>query len=503
MPDVYANRVKAHVLDLAKSSAIYGVGSALQKFILLLLLPILTKYLSPGEFGALAMLAVLQMMVQPVFGLGIGASMGICYFRQSNPQERLKVVWSSVLLMTASAAALLAVGWFLASKITRWVLLPAEYSLACAIALTASALAIVAAPLAQQVQFEKRARLFVVVSVSSATVTAILAILGVVLGRWGIMGVLIAQLGGQMLLLVAFLIPLCGRSRPYLCSNTIRKMLKQGLPLVPSFAFLFILMNGNKYALQWLQGETSVGVYSVGFNLGAAMALMIGAVSTAWYPFFMSFSDRQSEAVLLFGRFTSFYILTGGTVTLLFFALAKPVVFLLTQPSFYEAFTVVGFVALAYFFLGLFNFFLPQLYFSQRVYIVTIIQAVAAILSVPMALLLVGQFGILGAAVTLAISHAAMAALLAIYVACSQKVSLRVDYPVRQIALYFAEFVFFVAASTFFFQQVDSKQLSLLGSTLFAVLALLTGYLTLSPLERQSLRRHLVGIADYTRIAKV
>jgi O-antigen/teichoic acid export membrane protein len=285
--------------------------------------------------------------------------------------------------------------------------------------------------------------------------------------------------------------------------DIVREMLKHGLPLVPSFAFLFVMMNGNKYVLQWLEGDASVGIYSVGFNLGAAMALLIGALSTAWYPFFMSFSDRQSEAVVLFGRFTAYYVLAGGTVTLLFFALARPVVILLTQPSFYEAFTVVGFVALAYFFLGLFNFFLPQLYFSQRVYIVTMVQAVAAILSVPLAILLVTRFGILGAAVALALSHAAMAVLLAAYVACSGKVSLRVIYPIRQIVLYFAALVLYIAASTLFSQHVDSKTLAIFGSSLLALLAFLLGYLALNPLERRSLQRLLMGIADLNRMAKV
>jgi O-antigen/teichoic acid export membrane protein len=494
--------VKTHLLSLAKSSAIYGVGSALQKFILLLLLPVLTKYLSPGEFGALAMLAVLQMMVQPVFGLGIGASMGICYFRQSDSPERLTVVWSSVLLMTASAAVLLAVGWYFAAQIASLVLLPTEYSLACAVALTASACAIVGAPLAQQVQFEKRARLFAIISVSSAAITATLAVAGVVFGKWGIMGVLIAQLAGQILFLLTLIARLCAQSRPHLCLDIVREMLKHGLPLVPSFAFLFVMMNGNKYVLQWLEGDASVGIYSVGFNLGAAMALLIGALSTAWYPFFMSFSDRQSEAVVLFGRFTAYYVLAGGTVTLLFFALARPVVILLTQPSFYEAFTVVGFVALAYFFLGLFNFFLPQLYFSQRVYIVTMVQAVAAILSVPLAILLVTRFGILGAAVALALSHAAMAVLLAAYVACSRKVSLRVIYPIRQIVLYFAALVLYIAASTLFFQHVDSKPLAIFGSALLALLAFLLGYSALNTRERQSLRRLLISITDLNRMAK-
>ena len=489
-------------MALVKSSAIYGLGSALQKFILLLLLPVLTKYLSPGEFGALALLAVLQMMVQPVFGLGIGASMGICYFRQQSPTDRLKVVWSSVLLMTASAAVLLGVGWFLAAKITRLVLLPAEYSLACAVALTASACAIIAAPLAQQIQFEKRARLFAVVSVSSAAVTAILTILGVVFGKWGIMGILIAQLAGQILILLIFLIPLCVESRPHLSTAAIREMLTHGLPLVPSFAFLFIMMNGNKYVLQWLQGDAAVGVYSVGFNLGAAMALMIGALSTAWYPFFMSFMGKPGEASTLFGRLTFYYVLGGGGVTLLFFALAKSMIVLLTQPAFYEAFSVVGFVALAYFFLGLFNFFLPQLYFAKRVYIVTLVQAVAAIVSVPIALLLVNKLGLLGAAIALAGSHAVMATLLAAYILFSRKLSLQIKYPWGQIGAYFAAFLTVIALCSIFFQKVDHLPFAILGSLFFSGLALALGYLVLSPLERQSLRRHLVGIAEFSRVAK-
>jgi hypothetical protein len=103
----------------------------------------------------------------------------------------------------------------------------------------------------------------------------------------------------------------------------------------------------------------------------------------------------------------------------------------------------------------------------------------------------------------LAISHAAMAALLAIYVACSRKVLLRVTYPIRQIALYFTALVIFVAACTVFFEQVDSKPLAILGSALFAILALLPGYLALSPLERQSLRRNLMGSDGLNRFTKV
>ena len=51
-------------------------------FVGLIMLPLFTSYLSPTEFGILAMLALLTMVVQPIFSLGLTVAMGANYFEK-------------------------------------------------------------------------------------------------------------------------------------------------------------------------------------------------------------------------------------------------------------------------------------------------------------------------------------------------------------------------------------------------------------------------------------
>ena len=70
------------ILSLAKDSMVYGVGSVITRFIVLITLPLFTTYLKPEEYGVLAMLAILTMLAQPVFSLGLSAAMGPSYFEE-------------------------------------------------------------------------------------------------------------------------------------------------------------------------------------------------------------------------------------------------------------------------------------------------------------------------------------------------------------------------------------------------------------------------------------
>ena len=75
------------LLNLSKNSVIYGVGSVITRFVGLIMLPLFTSYLSPTEFGILAMLALLTMVVHPVFSLGLTVAMGASYFENNKRQK--------------------------------------------------------------------------------------------------------------------------------------------------------------------------------------------------------------------------------------------------------------------------------------------------------------------------------------------------------------------------------------------------------------------------------
>ena len=62
------------IRGLASGTAIYGVGEVLSRAVGFLLLPLLTAYLTPADFGISSMLAALTFLLTPLFSLGMGAA---------------------------------------------------------------------------------------------------------------------------------------------------------------------------------------------------------------------------------------------------------------------------------------------------------------------------------------------------------------------------------------------------------------------------------------------
>ncbi len=103
-----------------------------------------------------------------------------------------------------------------------------------------------------------------------------------------------------------------------------KSLLRLGLPLVPSFAFVFILLQSNRFFLERLSGLDAVGIYAIGSSLGMTINMVMQGFTRAWFPYFLSFTEKQSEAKPLFSRITTYFVIGGGILTLCFFCLHAP-----------------------------------------------------------------------------------------------------------------------------------------------------------------------------------
>lgn len=418
----------ARIVKLTQSSAIYGIGNMLQRFAGLLLLPVFTRYLTPGEYGAYALLTILGALVQPIFNLGMNAAMGPSYFKAREARGKDRVIWSALLLCLVSASALLLIAWLQPQLALRAALVGDEYAYAASVFLSGIAANILITPLAQKLQFEQRAQAFVAIRVVGTLAFALVSVFTVVGLDRGVAGVVEAQTAGYLLSLALFF--LFGRPHgPVRVERRIlQSILRTGLPMVPSFAFLFIMANAGRYALQLYAGESAVGTYSVGFQIGTAINMLISALATAWYPFFMSYIDKREEAAILFGKLTTYYVLTVGCVCLAIFAGADLLSHYLVDPAFYDSRQVVGLISLAFACTGLFNLFLPPVYFHDRVYLVMPIQACAAGVSILFAALLVPRIGLIGAALSMLAGHLSMATMLHLHNRLAKPLSFKIEY---------------------------------------------------------------------------
>ncbi len=142
-------------------------------------------------------------------------------------------------------------------------------------------------------------------------------------------------------------------------------------------------------------------MYVVGYNLGLVMSLIVSGFTTAWMPFFLSFSRDPESGRERLSRAMTYYVIAVGTLTLLFFVWSRPVVGLLAASAYQDAHIVVGYSAAAYFLVGVFSLLLPPLYYAKQVWAVTLIQGVGALVAVFLQTALIARLGVLGAGIGL------------------------------------------------------------------------------------------------------
>jgi O-antigen/teichoic acid export membrane protein len=424
---------------LARSTLIYGLGGILSRFATFLLLPVFTSYLAPVDFGISSLLGFIGLLLTPVFSLGLGAAMGICYFEGDDRCRKETAIWTVFTILGISVSLLAVLGCVFAKEISVLAFRTPQYHYLVTLSILSTCLSILGIPLLLYFQFEDRAKAFVILAIFSTFIGVGLNILMVVVLERGIQGLIESVLIGQAATFLVFLLPLIPLVRYRFSRTLAREILKLGLPLIPSFAFLFVVQQGNKYILQWLKGLETVGIYTVGFNLGLMMNLVVGGFTTAWMPYFMSFLNKWEEARILFGRVLTYYTFSFGGLSLLFYVTARPVVMIMTNTAFHDAYKVVGLSATAQFLTGVFSIFLPAIYFAKDVRYVTLVQGISAFLAVVLNLLLILWMGMLGSAIGLVLGVLVMSILQHAWNLKRKSIYLNVQYEWNRI-LWFSVF---------------------------------------------------------------
>tara|TARA_B100001057_G_scaffold483267_1_gene559756 strand:- start:2134 stop:3612 length:1479 start_codon:yes stop_codon:yes gene_type:complete len=483
------------ITSLGKTSIIYGVGSVLTRSIGIITLPLFTSYLSKEEYGILAMLVMLSMVVQPIFSLGLSASMGILYFEKNDQQNKSQTVWSVFTLHIFTSTILVILAFYFTDFWIFLLRLPGEvYSYAVQISLMSVAITILTDSFSQRVQFEKQAILFVLASALSALVSVTVSVFTVVHLEIGFIGLIYGQLAGSFFNFLFFLILGCKETTCVIRLHTIKEVLRLGLPLVPSFALVFVIMHSNKYILEYYYGLDSVGVYSIGFNLGVTISIITGGISKAWYPFFINYISRKSECKIIFGRIFTYYIYSVGLICSSYFIFAKPVVLLLTDEKFHESYMVVGFVALAHFIQLFFNFFLPDLYFSKKVKYVSVVQGLSAVVSIPMFILLIKNYSIIGCAIGICISNSIAALFLYVWNKTLLKDSLRIKY--QWLRILYALGLFFTSVCIYCLLPKMSLHSEIIKSIVILTFLSLVMYITLHSNEKEYVKANIKRLIE-------
>lgn len=379
------------------SALIYSATSALTGLVPILLLPLLTRLLSPSEYGVVAMYTVFAQMMSLVTGLSVHGAIGMRYFDRES-LDFPRYVGTCVAILVASASAMLVLVFLTSSYLERFTEIPALWLL---IAVLSSAFAFVAQIQLVVWQSAKKPFYFAGLRVGQAGLDIGLSLLFVVTlglswqGRTGGMALAAALCGIAAL----FLLWRGGWMRLSFDRDYARSALKFGLPLVPHVIGGFLITTIDRFMITNILDVASTGIYMVAVQIGLAGLLVTDAVNRAVSPWLieaLQVHDAARDKLIVRLSYAYFILLLAGGY--LGGLLAPPVFAVLVGEQFRAAGPVLVYITLGQAVGGIYLILSNYIFYAGRTGTLALITLSSGLLNVLMSYWLLTTRGIEGAA---------------------------------------------------------------------------------------------------------
>lgn len=397
------------VKSLGRNSLIYGLASIVQRLLMVLLLPVYTRYLAPPDYGILAILNATGNFVRPLAWLGMGqALLWAVSYREADE----KACFSSGLCFLAVQGALLA-GLLLAFAGPLTALIFGDASHAGLLRLVALTILCEGFEvlLVSYARVHDRASLFARVMVARFVLLAAASVFFLVVLDRGLTGLMEAALLTSVLFAAMGLFIMRRVLTIRVDWPVLRQMLRFSLPLAPAQALSMVLVYADRYFIQRYRGEAEVGLYALGYSLAMVLNLVVQAVHLAWVPQMYQIS-KGADANAQFRRLLNYYAMALAAGGLLLSVFSPEVLRILATPAYRAAGSVVPLIAASYVLIGLGMMANVGINTENKTFLATLLVAVTAPVNLGLNVLLIPRWGMMGAAAATFLSYALQTSLL-------------------------------------------------------------------------------------------
>jgi O-antigen/teichoic acid export membrane protein len=396
---------------IVRASAVYGSANFGIRALNFLLLPIYTRYLTPSDYGMIALAETLAMFLMQVVNLGFDASIQRLYFQHVDDSSELSGYIGSALkfaLGTEVGFLLLALtaGPWLQRMIWPHAAVPFRYI----------ALAMVTAAATQfftyrlvLYQAERRPRIYAVLSFLSFGLTASLSVSLVAAAHRGVMGMLGGKcLAAMICLSIAVFLASPSFRSPFHWHH-VRETASLGLPLVPHQLMAGGLIAADRFILLHYRDLREVGLYSIAYTFGMVMALITTSLNQAWAPVYYDIARKGEEGRQLLSKMCSGIIIVLVTIACFGALCAQDFIARFLDAKYAAAGRVVPWIIGAYLAHSLFSMFSLAALQARRTKVIMGASFVALVLNTILNFALIPRWGMYGAAYATLLAYVAEA----------------------------------------------------------------------------------------------
>ena len=383
--------------SLFQDTGIYTITSIINAGIPFLLLPILTRYLSPEDYGLISMFALLVSFVSPFIGISINGAISRQYFNRED-LNIWEYVFNCLLILAINSIITFLIFVNFSRLITKVTSFP-EQSLWMVIVFAFSQ--IVINVLLSLWQVQKKALYYGMFNNFKTLINLGLSILLVVIFGFGWKGRIYGQLWAVIIFSIIALAIIIknGWIKVSFKKRYVYHALLFGVPLIPHALSGTIISMTDRIFITNMVGLAATGVYTVGYQIGSVIDLITSSFNNAYVPWLFERLKRNNhETNKKIVTFTYGYFIGIIILALILGIVAPPLLKVFLGKSFNDSSAYVIWIAAGYAFNGMYLMVVNYIFYSQKNSLLAMVTFLTALINIVLNYFFVRNFGAIGAA---------------------------------------------------------------------------------------------------------
>lgn len=384
-------------LQATRHISLYFIANVAKAAIPFLVLPIITHYLQPAEYGIISVFTAVLTFAVPFCSMGLTTTIGRNYHLMSLEEHAcstytalLLMLGFCLLLFLCTLAGALVTESFMSLPIWLVLCIP----LMCLLQNIQTFNRII-------LRHQQRVGLFVLLEVGSTALSRFGGLCALMLISASWISVIAAQYAAHTLFAILGIYLLL-KDKRLICSwdsTCAKTLLKKSWPLMPHAIGGVIMTISDRLVLERMLNTDAVGIYSIGATIGAAVLIYSTAFNNFWGPWMhrnlaAATADTLKHAV----KYSYLYFLSLLLVVPILIAIGVAYIWFLVDARYHDAIGIVYWIAAA---TGVYSMTLAinhYLIIAAKTAILPSITAFCTLVNILLTVLLVRENGITGAA---------------------------------------------------------------------------------------------------------
>lgn len=398
----------ARIKALFGNLAVYGLGDVATSVVSLLLLPIYTRYLTPSDYGIIAMLLTIEAVAKVVFRWGVDTAFMRLYYDCADAAARQRLASTIFFFLLAVNGSLLVAALASAGWISTQLFSTPQHGLLIALVIANTFVGGFYFIPFQVLRIGERSKPFIALVFARSAGTLVVRLVLVIGFGMGVLGVVVADSVVTAIFTPVLALWFAPLLRPVFSRAVITDALKFGLPRIPHSIANQIIGLADRYFLNAYGTLRDVGVYSIGASFGLAPKLFLSAFEAAWTPFFLGLM-KEPDAQRVYSAVSTYVVALLVLIVGSLCAVASDLLRLTTTSEFHAAAAVTPWIALGVMCQGFYLLGSIGLVITKRTTWYPLATGSAAAVSLLANALLIPRYGVMGAAWSNTIAYGTLA----------------------------------------------------------------------------------------------